>query len=99
MQGQEIGLGADYGTPKGRVQIGIRPEFAVLDDTGGLPFALHRVEDVGRHRILRGEVAGAAFNIIAPDGTAIVADLTHVTFAPQKISVYVDDWRIQGRAD
>ena len=91
-------MGADYGTPKGRVQIGIRPEFAALDDTGGLPFALRRIEDVGRHRILRGEVAGAAFNIIAPEGAAIAADLTRVTFAPQKISVYVDDWRIQGRA-
>ena len=98
VQGQEIALGADYGTPKGRVQIGIRPEFAALDASGGLPFALRRVEDVGRHRILRGEVAGAAFNIIAPEGTAIAADLTRVTFAPQKISVYVDDWRIRGGA-
>ena len=98
VQGQQIELGADYGAPKGRVQIGIRPEFAALDDTGGLPFALRRVEDVGRHRILRGEVAGAAFNIIAPEGAAIAADLTRVTFAPQKISVYVDDWRIQGGA-
>ena len=98
VQGQEIALGADYGTPKGRVQIGIRPEFAALGDAGGLPFALRRVEDVGRHRILRGEVAGAAFNIIAPEGAAIAADLTRVTFAPEKINVYVDDWRIAGGA-
>ena len=99
VQGQQIDLGADYGTPEGRVQIGIRPEFATLSESGGLPFALRRVEDVGRHRILRGAVADAAFNIIAPEGAAIAADLTRVTFEPQKINVYVDDWRITGGAN
>ena len=30
------------------------------------------VEDVGRHRIIRGEVAGNAVNVIAPEGMALV---------------------------
>jgi glycerol transport system ATP-binding protein len=94
--GTEIALGTSYGAPKGRVQIGIRPEYATLTAGDGLPFTLKRVEDVGRHRILRGEVAGQPVNVIAPEGMAVGADLTHVSFAPQKISVYADDWRITG---
>jgi glycerol transport system ATP-binding protein len=98
VQGAEVPLGASYGSPKGRIQIGIRPEFASLATTGGLPFALARVEDVGRHRILRGEVAGAAFNIIAAEGTEIAADHTRVVFEADKINVYADDWRVSGGA-
>ena len=56
------------------------------------------VEDVGRHRILRGEVAGSTFNIIAPEGTTVAADEVFVTFDPTKISVYANDWRVTGGA-
>ena len=77
-----------------RVQIGIRPEYAVLTAGDGLPFTLRRVEDVGRHRIIRGEVAGATVNVIAPEGMAVDANLTHVRFQPERINVYADDWRV-----
>jgi len=92
--GVELALGAGYGTPGGRIQIGIRPEFVTLTAGAGLPFTLKRVEDVGRHRIVRGEVAGAAFNLITREGAEIGADLTRVAFQPDKINVYADDWRI-----
>ena len=92
--GQPVALGAGYGPVAGRVQIGIRPEYAVLTAGDGLPFTLRRVEDVGRHRIIRGEVAGATVNVIAPEGMAVDASLTHVRFQPERINVYADDWRV-----
>ncbi len=92
-----VPLGAVYGPLRGKVQIGIRPEFVRLS-TGGLPFTLRRVEDVGRHRIVRGEVMGTPVNIVAPEGAGIGADMTHVTFDPERISVYADDWRVEGMA-
>ena len=98
VNGVQVALGASYAPNNGRMQIGIRPEFATLSRDTGLPFALRRIEDVGRHRILRGEVAGGIFNIIAPEGTPVAADETYVTFDPTKISVYADDWRITGGA-
>ena len=98
VNGTSVPLGATYAPNNGRMQIGIRPEFATLSRTTGLPFALKRIEDVGRHRILRGEVAGTTFNIIAPEGKPIAADEVFVSFAPDKISVYADDWRITGAA-
>jgi glycerol transport system ATP-binding protein len=94
VNGEAIALGVGYKGLEGRTQIGIRPEFATLSNTGGLPFTLKRVEDIGRHKILRGEVAGVAFNMIADEGAEISNTLTRVTFDPAKIGVYADNWRV-----
>jgi len=98
LAGAELALARDYGTPQGRTQIGIRPEYVSLTEGDGLPFALSRVEDVGRHRIVRGTVEGQAVNVVVPEGQALGAHLTHVGFAPERINVYADDWRIEGGA-
>jgi glycerol transport system ATP-binding protein len=92
--GQPVALGAGYGAVTGRAQIGIRPEYATLTAGDGLPITIRRVEDVGRHRIIRGEVAGTTVNVIAPEGMAVDASLTHVRFQPERINVYADDWRV-----
>ena len=96
LQGVPVALAAAYGPIKGRTQIGIRPEYAVLTAGEGLPVTIRRVEDVGRHRLIRAEAMGQPINIIAPEGMAIGADLTHVSFAPDKINVFADDWRVGG---
>jgi glycerol transport system ATP-binding protein len=93
--GMQITLPQAY-TPKGRMQIGIRPEFLTLTNGEGLPFKLRRVEDVGRHRIVRGDVAGTPVNIIADEGAPIGTDMTHVRMQADKINVYADDWRMEG---
>lgn len=92
--GVEVPLGAGYGAVGGRTQIGIRPEYVELTAGDGLPITIRRVEDVGRHRIVRGEVAGQPVNAIAPEGMPVGAGLTHVRFVPDKIGVYADDWRV-----
>jgi glycerol transport system ATP-binding protein len=94
LQGASVSLGAAYGPIKGRTQIGIRPEYCVLTAGEGLRVTIKRVEDVGRHRLIRAEAAGQPLAIIAPEGMPVAADLTHVSFAPQKINVYADDWRV-----
>jgi glycerol transport system ATP-binding protein len=85
-------LGAAYGPTTGRTQIGIRPDYVTISDEG-LPVAVKRVEDVGRHRILRAELAGQALNAILPEGTSVPAD-PRVTFPAGKINVYANDWRV-----
>jgi glycerol transport system ATP-binding protein len=96
LQGASVALGAAYGPIKGRTQIGIRPEYAVLTAGEGLPVTIRRVEDVGRHRLIRAEAMGQPVNIIAPEGMSIGTDLTHVSFAPERINVFADDWRVAG---
>ena len=96
--GATVDLGAAYAPIPGRAQIGIRPEYARLTAGTGLPVTIKRVEDVGRHRIIRADLAGNPFSVIAPEGMALGADLTHVAFDRDKINVYADDWRVAGKA-
>jgi glycerol transport system ATP-binding protein len=95
VDGTEIPLGADYGRPGGRVQIGVRPEFVSLSTSGaGLPVRLSRVEDVGRHKVVRCDHEGTQINAIAAEGAEVPADLSRVEFVPDAVNVYSDDWRV-----
>ena len=91
-----VPLAANYAPQQGRTQIGIRPEYAEMTAGIGLPARILRIEDVGRHRIIRAEVAGTAISIILPEGQPVAADLTHVRFDPARVNVYANDWRVKG---
>ncbi len=92
LQGISVPLGAAYGPVTGRTQIGIRPDYVAISDEG-LPVTVKRIEDVGRHRIVRAEFAGQPLNAILPEGMSLPAE-PRVTFAPAKINVYANDWRV-----
>ncbi|SHF53406.1 carbohydrate ABC transporter ATP-binding protein, CUT1 family [Loktanella atrilutea] len=82
----------------GHTQLGVRPEFVRLTSgEEGIPASIKRVEDVGRHKIIRLDVAGREVNAVAAEGEAIAADATRIVFAPEGINVYADDWRIAPR--
>jgi glycerol transport system ATP-binding protein len=93
--GATIALPRAYAA-KGRMQIGVRPEFLTLG-TEGLPFRVTRVEDVGRHRIVRGMVGDAQASVIVPEGQPVAMDATHIRPDPAGINVYADDWRVEPR--
>ena len=93
-----VALAATYGAQSGRTQIGIRPEYVTMTTATGLPARILRIEDVGRHRIIRAEVAGTAISVIAAEGQPIAADMTHVHFDPAHVNVYANDWRVKGAA-
>ena len=92
--GQTIQLDGQYGQPDGRTQIGIRPEFVSFTDAGGLPVRVNRVEDVGRHRIVRATLGDTPVNAVLPERMPLPGDTSHVVFAPEQIGVFVDDWRV-----
>jgi len=94
IQGHEVALNADYGTPGGRLQLGIRPEFVTLTGEDGVPVRINRVEDAGRFRIVRASLEGHDLNMILPEGATLPADSAHVRFAPEQINIYRDDWRL-----
>ncbi|MBC7478260.1 MAG: ABC transporter ATP-binding protein [Pseudorhodobacter sp.] len=101
VQGTQVPLGADYAQVGGRTQIGIRPEYCTLTAGPGLPVTVQRVEDVGRHRVIRAQLHGKPINIIAAEDAVVAADAVRVRFQPEKINVYSDDWRVapaSGRA-
>lgn len=88
-------LGGTYHGLQGTVQIGVRPEHVRLSAHEGLPVTIRRIEDVGRHRIIRADLMGHDLNIIAPEDQAIGADMTRAVFDPARINVYADDWRVK----
>jgi glycerol transport system ATP-binding protein len=92
---ESVPLGGTFAHMTGRVQIGIRPEFVSLTDgsTGGVKVRILRVEDVGRHRILRGAFGGGEISAILPEEASVGADMTHLYFDPAQISVFENDWR------
>ncbi len=94
LPGGDVALPGGFGTPAGKVELGIRPEFLRLSATDGLPVQIRRIEDVGRHKIVRARLGDVDINIIAPENAAIGADMTRVTFDPAGINVYVNDWRV-----
>jgi glycerol transport system ATP-binding protein len=98
INGSRVPLGRGYGTPNGKVEIGVRPEFARLSASEGLPVKVRRVEDVGRHKIIRAEFFGTDINILADEGAPIGADMNRVVFDPAHVNVYADDWRVEGEA-
>ena len=93
--GTAIDLGAAYPQGRGRAQIGVRPEFVRLVSGGdGVPVRVRRVEDVGRHKILRLDAESGPIDAILPEGAPVPADGDRAVFDPAGINVYRDDWRV-----
>ncbi len=92
--GHAVPLAAAYANLTGRVQIGIRPEYVRFDGSAGVPATVKRIEDVGRHRIVRADIAGTAVNAVLPEGTDVPSPGDRMVFAPEQIGVYADDWRV-----
>ncbi len=100
IEGVEVALGAGYRPEKGKVQIGVRPEFVKLSTDGsGLPARITRVEDVGRHKIIRLDVGGREINAIADEDANVSADVNHIVLQTEGINVYADDWRVAAEGE
>ena len=93
--GASLPLGKAYGRLTGKVALGVRPEFVQLTSGEGLPVKIRRVEDVGRHKIVRADLFGQEINIVVGEGTPIETDMTRITFEKESINVYSDDWRVE----
>ena len=66
-------------------------------DGAGLPVRVRRIEDVGRHKIVRADVFGREINVVVPEGAPVSQDMNRVAFDPGRIGVYVDDRLVEGR--
>ena len=98
INGIELDLGHAYFNLSGDISIGVRPEFTKLSATDGLPVHVQRVEDVGRHKIVRADFFGNEINIIVREDDAISPEMNRVVFHPEYINVYADGWRVPGEA-
>ena len=99
--GQTISLGASYAPEGDKIQIGIRPEFVTLKAgvEEGLPGIVDRVEDVGRHKIVRLRIEGQSLDAIISEEQQIPGETVRVTFEPEQINVYADDWCVAAHGE
>ncbi len=97
VDGHTLTLGSSYPSLSGPdLQIGIRPEFAVLDRDGGLPVRVTRIEDLGRRRLARVELAGHRLAVTMPHGLTLDGDRAVVRFDARQVHVYQNEIRVVG---
>ena len=93
--GHEIDLGHGFAPLDGKVELGVRPEFTRLaTGEAGLPVTIKRIEDVGRHKIVRADFNGNEINVIAAEGAEISPDMNRILFDPAGVNVYANSWRV-----
>lgn len=98
VHGANVELSRSYPKLSGNVALGVRPEFVQLTEGAGLPVKIRRVEDVGRHKIVRAELFGNEINVLAGESQVITPEMNRITFTPDRVNIYVDDWRTEGEA-
>lgn len=91
--GTKIALQEEVDKPNARFELGIRPEHTRVSADEGLPLAVTAMEDVGRHVVVRGELAGAKLCALIKDGVAIPEN-PRVAFDSAHINLYADDYRV-----
>jgi glycerol transport system ATP-binding protein len=97
--GAHFELGRDYSSLANatKLELGIRPEFVKIEHATAstsaaapqLPYAIRAVENIGRHRIVRGSVAGHPLDAILPEGQEVPSE-PFAVFDAARINVYSD---------
>jgi glycerol transport system ATP-binding protein len=90
---QVIELGSAPRAASGTLELGIRPEYVRLG-TEGMPVTIRKVEDIGRHRVVRASLEGREIAAIVSEDGVIPTD-PKVRFDPAGINIYADSWRVE----
>ncbi|HEV2901330.1 MAG TPA: ABC transporter ATP-binding protein [Pseudaminobacter sp.] len=92
--GQVIALpGAPKAGAEGSIELGIRPEYVRLG-IEGMPVSISKVEDIGRHKVVRASLEGREIAAILGEDESIPAD-PKITFDPVGINIYANSWRVE----
>ncbi|HEV2677507.1 MAG TPA: ABC transporter ATP-binding protein [Aliidongia sp.] len=99
VEGHRLPLGQAYPPlPAGRIQVGIRPDFAMLSRDGGVPVQVRRIDDLGRRRLAHVTLGSRPLIATVPPDMTLDGSEAAVTLSPAHMHVYVDDVRVEGRA-
>ena len=84
--------GAPSAGGQGDVELGIRPEYVRVGRTG-IPVTIRKVEDIGRHKVVRAAIEGREISAILGEDEEVPAE-PHVRFDPVGINLYANSWRV-----
>ena len=63
-----------------------------------MPVTISKVEDIGRHKIVRASLEGREIAAIVGEDEEIPAD-PKIAFDPAGINIYADSWRVEWEAE
>jgi len=91
-QGQQVALeGAVRADMAGQPQIGIRPEFVSLADSG-IAARVRKVADIGRHSIVETLIGDQKLSLVVEGETPAQGAEVFLKFRPEQTRLYCDGW-------
>ncbi len=97
IDGIELPFKLDAKTISGAVKIGIRPEYIAIADADGIEVAITKIEDVGKHQIVRCTLQGQAISVIVPEKMPVPEPLK-LNFDLEKINIYQNSILVEATA-
>jgi glycerol transport system ATP-binding protein len=93
-------LDRHYKPVSGSVEIGIRPEFISVTDAAtagahGIPMQVKAVENIGRHKIVRGSVNGQRIDAVIQEDANVPAE-PFAVFDTSRMNVYENSHLVRG---
>lgn len=79
--------------PEGPLEIGVRPEFVSLADSG-VPAKVRNLMDVGRHKVLETLVGDRKVNVILDEHQEISSEQVFLQFEQSSTRLYADGWLV-----
>ncbi len=90
---QRIQLPGAPKTGTGAIELGIRPEYVRLG-RDGMAVKISKVEDLGRHKVVRASLEGREIAAVIGEDEDVPAE-PKVRFDPAGINIYADSWRVE----
>ena len=82
------------GDPRGKVEVGIRPEFVDFA-AEGIPVHIEKVEDLGRYQVLTLTHESEVIKMVMREDQVIPTENPRIQFDPDHTKVYCDDWVVE----
>ncbi|HIP83428.1 MAG TPA: ABC transporter ATP-binding protein [Desulfocapsa sulfexigens] len=100
IEGHELALNRSYADVKAteKIEVGIRPEYLSFapPDTSGLPVKVIKIDDIGRHKIIRVALKEKEFNVVSSEFFGMTGDSFSLIFDIDHTNIYVNDHLISG---
>jgi glycerol transport system ATP-binding protein len=95
VMGQPVEIAGDLRVPdgKGKLELGVRPEFTRFDSSG-IPVEIVKAADVGRFRIVETRHRDDRIKLLVPEGQPMPSGTAHIRFDPRHTHVYRDGWLV-----
>jgi len=97
LNGHNVALEGAITSQDGALQIGVRPEFVTLGDTG-LPATVRKVSDIGRHNVVEAMIGDVSIKAVTEDAAPAEGDPIHLQFQQNQTRLYCDGWLATTRA-